>query len=375
MTPYDYTPNNNYSGAPPQQLPPQQPQYSPYPQYNPYNSYAPYQPPQTEMQQQMMQQLQIQRARSKEKSQIFTAGLAIGGALIGGIIIEIILMVIMQAIGLMDAFNSSFVVQHATNIIVVDLFGLVLPFGAIALMMKNRFVTPIVPHKKFGFANGVLWVFFGLGIAMLANFITNGVISLFDMMGYELSQPEMLDPKTPFDCVMLAISTAIAPAVCEEFAMRCSAFGILRRHGKAFAVVAVSIVFGLMHGNVIQFVFAFFVGLALAYVTLATGSIVPAMIVHGMNNGLSVVQDIVSLAVNSKTGETVSDVLLLTFLALGVISAICLAVKKKLIVKDPEQAQKPYRIGFGTKLALLIPGLFLPFVVLIVYTMQYIQPK
>lgn len=49
--------------------------------------------------------------------------------------------------------------------------------------------------------------------------------------------------------------------------MRCCALGIVKKYGKAFGVVAVSIVFGLIHGNIIQFIFATLVGLILGYVT------------------------------------------------------------------------------------------------------------
>lgn len=64
------------------------------------------------------------------------------------------------------------------------------------------------------------------------------------------------------------IGTAIVPAICEEFAMRCCCVQLLRKYGNGFAVLSISIVFGLLHGNVIQFVFAFLVGLILGYITV-----------------------------------------------------------------------------------------------------------
>lgn len=75
--------------------------------------------------------------------------------------------------------------------------------------------------------------------------------------------------------------------------MRCCCVQLLRKYGNGFAVLSISIVFGLLHGNVIQFVFAFLVGLILGYITVKTDSVVPAILVHALNNGMSVIVSIV----------------------------------------------------------------------------------
>ena len=50
-----------------------------------------------------------------------------------------------------------------------------------------------------------------------------------------------------------------------------------------FAIIVSSILFGLMHANVVQIVFAFFVGLVLAYIT-EEYSIKWAILIHIINN-------------------------------------------------------------------------------------------
>lgn len=87
--------------------------------------------------------------------------------------------------------------------------------------------------------------------------------------------------------------------------MRCCALGLLKNYGKAFGVVSVSVVFGLLHGNVIQFIFAFLVGLVLAYITIKTESIIPAMCIHALNNGMSAVSDTVNYAAGKEVNVTV----------------------------------------------------------------------
>ncbi|MBE6719631.1 MAG: CPBP family intramembrane metalloprotease [Ruminococcaceae bacterium] len=361
--------------APPQQNTQEYPAYQPVGPTQP--AYAPYpqqEYPQFGTQEYYMQQIQVNQMRSKEKRQILSAGFAIGITLVINLIVQVVCVSALASAGLATKLDTSFVFQHAGNIIIVDLLGLVIPFFIMSLIMKKRFETPIVPSEKVGFVKTCAWVSAGLLVCLGGNIITNFVISLFNNFGYELKQFDSLSPTNPFECVLLVLSTAVAPAICEEFAMRCASLGILRRHGKAFAVVAVSIVFGLIHGNVIQFVFAFIIGLILAYVTIMTDSIVPAMLIHGLNNGLSVVQDIVTYAAGKEVGETVLGILMLVILVCGVIGLIYLGVKHQLVQKKEQNEVQPYQIGFFTKLALLIPGLFIPFAILIVETAATVVP-
>ena len=156
--------------------------------------------------------------------------------------------------------------------------------------------------------------------------------------------------------------------------MRCVSLGLLRKHGKAFAVVAVSIVFGLLHGNVIQFVFAFTIGLILGYVTIVTDSVVPAMFIHGFNNGLSVMQDIFKYATDEKTANIATGVCTIGILLFGVLGLVYLIVKKQLVPKKEPELAEPYRVNFFVRLALLAPGLFVPFLILIYLTSKTIVP-
>ena len=65
--------------------------------------------------------------------------------------------------------------------------------------------------------------------------------------------------------------------------------GAFREHGDGLAVVLSAVLFGLFHGNVLQVPFAFILGLALGFLVVLTDSIWPAVLLHFVNNLLSVV--------------------------------------------------------------------------------------
>jgi len=81
---------------------------------------------------------------------------------------------------------------------------------------------------------------------------------------------------------MFLYGCVVAPIV-EEVTYRGYVLRTIEKYGKVFAIVVSSILFGIMHGNLPQGMFAFAGGLVLGYVALEY-SIVWAIILHMFNN-------------------------------------------------------------------------------------------
>ena len=85
------------------------------------------------------------------------------------------------------------------------------------------------------------------------------------------------------------VLVGLLPAVAEEVTFRGVVLAGLRRSGSRWiAVVGSALVFGLFHINPYHVVAASVVGLLLAWVALESGSIVPGMLIHLVNNGAQV---------------------------------------------------------------------------------------
>jgi sodium transport system permease protein len=85
---------------------------------------------------------------------------------------------------------------------------------------------------------------------------------------------------------------ALLPAVAEEVTFRGVVLGGLRKSGsRSVAVVGSAVVFGLFHINPYHVVVATALGLLLGFVALESGSIVPGMLIHLVNNGIQVLVD------------------------------------------------------------------------------------
>lgn len=81
---------------------------------------------------------------------------------------------------------------------------------------------------------------------------------------------------------------AVVPAFCEETLFRGVVYGGYRKHGDKFTAVLLSgFLFGIMHMNLNQAMYAFAIGVLLALLFEATDSIFPTMLFHFVYNAQS----------------------------------------------------------------------------------------
>lgn len=89
------------------------------------------------------------------------------------------------------------------------------------------------------------------------------------------------------DKPLLVVITALAisPAICEELMFRGCILGLVKtRFGTWGSILFVGILFGLFHLSIFRIVPTAILGILLTAITIYTGSIFPAMVIHGINN-------------------------------------------------------------------------------------------
>jgi membrane protease YdiL (CAAX protease family) len=83
-----------------------------------------------------------------------------------------------------------------------------------------------------------------------------------------------------------AVIALVAP-VAEELTFRGVGFGLLAPYGRALAIVAVGVAFGLAHGLVEALPILVCFGIALAWLRSRTASVFPGMVVHAAWNAIA----------------------------------------------------------------------------------------
>lgn len=128
-----------------------------------------------------------------------------------------------------------------------------------------------------------------LGCVSAAGNITQLFQSVFELAGIGFKSYAPSVPHSLWGTVLLFVYCTIIPAFTEEIFFRKILLERLTPYGKNFAVLTAAAAFSLMHAHPSQFLYAFTAGIILGYVTLLSGSLVPAIILHFSNNTLSVV--------------------------------------------------------------------------------------
>ncbi len=206
----------------------------------------------------------------------------------------------------------------------VTLIGFIVG-GIFVIKLQKRKVSEIIefnrPNKHF-----LPLIFIGMGVCMLANIITSVFGSL---LPFEPKMPEIETPTSISGIVIYIITTSFLPAFTEEFFFRGVIYGSLKKFGKVVAVVVSSILFSLIHGNLVQIPFAFIVGLILGFITAEADSIWPAVVVHFLNNFMSGVITYVGIFFGEEIQNLAFMLYMLIFIALGLICIVIYTTKVK----------------------------------------------
>lgn len=224
----------------------------------------------------------------------------------------------------------------------------------------------------------------GMGASMVANYaavLFDSNISIFGLKNYAgLIQTDIL---TAPEIILYTVAVAVVPAFAEEFAFRGILMGSLKKYGKAFAVLMSAVMFGAMHANTTQIVFAFILGLIFGYVDIIADSIVPSVILHFVNNFYAILTEIISSNTNfdQNTVYIIQAAIMLMFCISGLLSFVYLSFKDRKFfrISSSEKSEYYYAdiLTFKEKIEafLLNPGVITALSLFLAKTIIYLIPS
>lgn len=286
---------------------------------------------------------------------------------IGMTIIFIMVYIILNSISPNADYTTEECISNLSNSIAAMLS--MFSGGFILLGLTNTKLSDAVTFKRIQTPKRCATAFLiGLGTIPICNLIAELAASNLTLIGIENKDygatngtPEI----TVFYVLVQILCTAIVPAISEEFLFRGAILGALKPYGQGFAIIMSSILFGMVHGNLGQIPFATGGGIFFAFLTIYTGSMLPSMILHGLNNLLSLIIEILFQVSNENTAYAVLITYYLIFSIVAVIAFVKLSRsdKKLLQLKKPNSVinEKEKAVSF-----IISPG-FIVFVALIAF--------
>ena len=167
------------------------------------------------------------------------------------------------------------------------LFQLLIGLGAIVLTLVFLLKVTRLKTKDLRIMLPAPWspgfclpVF--LGVANLANLAG----ALINRLTGSPATSEMLPSGGP-ELLMQFLTLCVMPAIAEELLFRGAFQGLMRPCGSAAAIFAPALLFGVLHLDLAQGLTAFACGVFLGWLAERSGSILPGMLLHLVNNALA----------------------------------------------------------------------------------------
>lgn len=196
--------------------------------------------------------------------------------------------------------------------ILFTIFGIFVPFMFVMFRARRYHSDVSFSLEKPRDKTLALWAIpTGLMLCFVGDRIASIISAVFSFFGVELTSTSTSLPNSGTAMVLYFVSAVIVAPLVEEFAMRGVVMQPLRKYGEKFAIVMTAIVFALMHQNMVQGIFAFVAGVVFGYICILTGSVWCSVVIHCLNNLMSVLSMYASRA--SATG---SDVVFYNFLVI-----------------------------------------------------------
>lgn len=219
----------------------------------------------------------------KQKSKFFSANLTYFILIIGFIVIR--LLSSLNALEFLGNYGT-----YVLNLVLQVGLMFLLPLFLYSFLTREKpknvmqnFGLRKIKFSAIGIAVAIGIIVYVLNIGVSSFFAT--ILSLF---GYEKLSSTTITSYSVGELIINLIFTGLLPAFCEEFTHRGMLVDGYSKLGYKKAIFFSALLFGLTHLNIEQFFYATIIGVLLAFITMITGNIFPAMIIHFMNNAINV---------------------------------------------------------------------------------------
>ncbi len=196
-----------------------------------------------------------------------------------------------------------------------------------------------LPFRKTKAMDTAALVLFGCMICLVANYPAEWVSRLIESLGYNGTIPDTPLSNDPAVLACYGIETVLVPPLVEEMMFRGVVLQSLRRFGDGFAILGSALIFGMMHGNFPQTAFAFLAGLAMGYAAVQSGSLLPSILIHFINNLAAFLYVLVGRLSGEAAAGNLSSILSALLLALGLLSAGYLVLRGRFLLQPEESGE------------------------------------
>lgn len=185
--------------------------------------------------------------------------------------------------------------QNTSQIMIISIALSLIVYTLIFLLEKKNIFTEC-KFKIMGIKEIAMVIFLGLGLDMTID----GILSFIPVDKWFPSHQRIVNSiMEGNNFVLTFLTVGILVPIFEEILMRGLVFNELRRNmNLILAIIVQALVFGIYHGNMLQFIYASILGVFLALAYVWTDSLWAPILIHMLFNSSSLILSKVSMSVN-----------------------------------------------------------------------------
>ncbi len=223
---------------------------------------------------------------------------------------------------------------------IVSIISLIIPIKIVESYTEKEYKT----SKKTGLKLSIKIILIGFGLVFLINILETNILNSLGS-DYEVIDSSQLvtSQDSLIDKILFILGVAIVPGIFEELFMRKAILNYGKQFGNYFTITLSAILFGLIHQNLQQGIFAFFIGLVLAVIALKTCNIKLTMIIHMLNNLISA---LFSIFQDNDLILSIISIIVIALSIVGIIWGLICLKKNKGLKLDKEKFKEEYKLIF-----------------------------
>lgn len=240
-------------------------------------------------------------SRMKTISKLFFS--LFGAMLLGGVIAVLL-------VGGLEWVNLS--VNHQTERLIgssITILCVAYIFEQVTSNMKRKSIDTVALRTPVSIVRWIQYFIVVMGMVYVLHYLSIQIIHLIELVFAKTIENEDLMKDVPL-FIYFICGVIISPAA-EEIIFRKILLERLLPYGKTVAIIVSSLFFGMMHGNIEQFLYTFFSGIIFANLVIISGKLSYSIYMHMLVNFFG------GIVGESIQGQPLLIVVVVTFFVFG----------------------------------------------------------
>lgn len=217
----------------------------------------------------------------------YDAGAMFIGSYVLKLFLQIALVILLAVTDVPDTFTSTMGgICLITSLNELAFFLTPVAYGKIR---GRNLITDMGFESRFSPWVALICVPLTIAVICFGSPLANAFIKLVELIGYKTENVTSIVVDSGSDLALTLVFVALIPSIAEEYLFRGNIARGLSKNGYFFAIFVSSALFALMHGNPLQLVHQFILGVACAVLYFSTRSLIPSILLHFLNNATALV--------------------------------------------------------------------------------------